>query len=48
MIPVVAIGPDVAFRTATQIAHLEFTDFLGRPISAHSLRAAVARAGGAV
>ena len=47
-IPVIAIGPAFAFRTATDIARLESTDFLARPLSAQGFRAAVARAGGAV
>jgi FixJ family two-component response regulator len=46
MMPVIAIGPDAAFRTATSIARLAFTDFIGRPMSAHGLRSAVARSGG--
>ena len=44
MIPVIAVGPESAFRTATDIAQLEFTDFLPRPLSAFKLRAAVRRA----
>jgi FixJ family two-component response regulator len=40
-IPVIAVGTGTAFRTATEIARLEFTDFLERPLSAHKLRAAV-------
>jgi DNA-binding NtrC family response regulator len=43
-IPVIAVGSESAFRTATAIARLEFTDFLERPLTAHKLRAAVARA----
>jgi DNA-binding NtrC family response regulator len=46
-IPVIAVGSGTAFRTATAIARLEFTDFLERPLTAHKLRAAVARACGA-
>lgn len=41
MIPVIAVGPHTAFRTATDIARIEFTDFLERPLSAFRLRAAV-------
>ena len=44
MIPVIAVGPESAFRTATDIAQLEFTDYLARPLSALKLRAAVRRA----
>jgi FixJ family two-component response regulator len=40
-IPVITVGTGTAFRTATDIARLEFTDFLERPLSAHKLRAAV-------
>ena len=40
-IPVIAIGSGTAFRTATEIARLEFTDFLERPLTAHKLLAAV-------
>jgi DNA-binding NtrC family response regulator len=40
-IPVIVVGSGTAFRTATEIARLEFTDFLERPLTAHKLRAAV-------
>jgi DNA-binding NtrC family response regulator len=40
-IPVIAVGSGTAFRTATEILRLDFTDFLERPLSAHKLRAAV-------
>ena len=40
-IPVIAVGSGTAFRTATDIARLELTDFLERPLTAHKLRAAV-------
>ena len=40
-IPVIAVGSGTAFRTATEIARLEFTDFLERPLTAHRLLAAV-------
>lgn len=43
-IPVIAVGSETAFRTATAIARLECTDFLERPLIAHKLRAAVGRA----
>lgn len=43
-IPVIAVGSETAFRTATAIARLECTDFLERPLIAHELRAAVGRA----
>ena len=39
--PVIAVGSGTAFRTATEIARFEFTDFLERPLTAHKLRAAV-------
>lgn len=42
-IPVIVVGPGTAFRAATEIARLEFTDFLQRPLTAHKLRAAVER-----
>jgi FixJ family two-component response regulator len=45
-IPVIAVGSGTAFRTATEIARLEFTDFLERPLSAHKLRVAVESACG--
>lgn len=45
-IPVIAVGPGTAFRTATEIARLEFTDFLERPLTAHKLLAAVESACG--
>jgi DNA-binding NtrC family response regulator len=40
-IPVIVVGSGTAFRTATEIARLEFTDFLERPLTTHKLRAAV-------
>jgi DNA-binding NtrC family response regulator len=43
-IPVIVVGSGTAFRTATEIAGLEFTDFLERPLTAHKLRSAVERA----
>ena len=43
-IPVIAVRSETAFRTATEIARLECTDFLERPLIAHELRAAVGRA----
>ena len=46
-IPVIAVGSGTAFRTATEIARLEFTDFLERPMTAHKLRVAVESACGA-
>ena len=42
-IPVIVVGSGAAFRAATEIARLEFTDFLERPLTAHKLRAAVER-----
>ncbi|MEJ8859409.1 hypothetical protein WKW79_32920 [Variovorax robiniae] len=43
-IPVIVLGPYAAFRTAIDIARLEATDFLERPVSVLQLRAAVHRA----
>jgi len=43
-LPVIAIGPHTAFRTAVDIARMEATDFLERPVSDRELRAAVRRA----
>lgn len=43
-IPVIVLGPHTAFRTAVDIARLEATDFLERPVSVRELRAAVRRA----
>lgn len=45
-IPVVVLGSRSAFRLATEIARLDATDFLQRPLSAFHLRAAVQRACG--
>lgn len=44
LVPVIVVGPRTAFRTATDIARLGFTDFLERPLSAHKLRVAIERA----
>ena len=43
MLPVIVLGPHSAFRTAVDIARLEATDFLERPVSVRQLRAAVRR-----
>ena len=43
-LPMIALGPHTAFRTAVDIARLAATDFLERPISERELRAAVNRA----
>ncbi|MGR4871124.1 hypothetical protein ACIPRI_19940 [Variovorax sp. LARHSF232] len=43
-LPMIAIGSHTAFRTAVDIARMEATDFLERPISDRELRAAVRRA----
>ena len=43
-LPVIVLGPHSAFRTAVDIARLEATDFLERPVSARQIRAAVSRA----
>lgn len=42
-LPVIVLGPHSAFRTAVDIARLEATDFLERPVSVRELRAAVRR-----
>jgi DNA-binding NtrC family response regulator len=44
MLPVIVLGSHHAFRTAVDIARLEATDFLERPVSVRQLRAAVRRA----
>jgi two-component system response regulator FixJ len=44
LLPVIVLGPHSAFRMAVDIARLEATDFLERPVSARQLRAAVHRA----
>lgn len=44
-VPVVVIGPMTAFRAAVDIARLEATDFLARPVSARRLRHALRRMG---
>jgi len=43
-LPAIVLGPLSAFRTAVDIARLEATDFLERPVSARQLRAAVSKA----
>lgn len=43
-LPVIVLGPHTAFRTAVDIARLDATDFLERPVSVRQLRAAVRRA----
>jgi FixJ family two-component response regulator len=43
-LPAIVLGPHSAFRTAVDIARLEATDFLERPVSERELRAAVRRA----
>ncbi|HEY2255370.1 MAG TPA: hypothetical protein VGI11_07005 [Variovorax sp.] len=43
-LPVIVLGPHTAFRTAVEIARLEATDFIERPVSVRQLRAAVHRA----
>jgi two-component system response regulator FixJ len=42
-LPVIVLGPHSAFRTAVEIARLEATDFLERPISAWQLRTTVSK-----
>jgi len=44
MLPVIVLGSHRAFRTAVDIARLEATDFLERPVGARQLRAAIRRA----
>ena len=41
LLPVIALGPHSAFRTAVDIARHAATDFLERPVSAHQLRTAL-------
>lgn len=41
LLPVIALGPHSAFRTAVDIARYAATDFLERPVSAYQLRAAL-------
>lgn len=41
---VIVLGSHTAFRTAVDIARLDATDFLERPVSVRQLRAAVRRA----
>lgn len=41
LLPVIALGPHSAFRTAVDIARHAATDFLERPVSAHQLRVAL-------
>lgn len=43
-LPVIVLGPHSAFRTAVDIARLEATDFLERPVSARKLATAVCMA----
>ena len=43
-LPVIVLGPHTAFRTAIDIARLDATDFLERPVSVRQLRASVRRA----
>jgi len=43
-IPVIVLGPHSAFRVAVEIARLQATDFLERPVSLRQLRSAVRRA----
>ena len=45
-LPVIVLGPLSAFRAAVDIARLEATDFLERPVSARELQGAVRRACG--
>lgn len=43
-LPVIVLGPHTAFRMAVDIARLDATDFLERPVSALQLCAAVRKA----
>jgi DNA-binding NtrC family response regulator len=43
-LPVIVLGPHSAFRTAVEIARLDATDFLERPVSVRQLRSAIRRA----
>jgi FixJ family two-component response regulator len=43
-IPAIILGPHSAFRSAIDIARLDATDFLERPVTERQLRAAVDRA----
>lgn len=43
MLPVVMLGPHSAFRTAVELARLEATDFVERPLSSQRLRGAMQR-----
>lgn len=43
-VPVIVLGPHTAFRSAIDIARLDATDFLERPVSMRQLHAAVCRA----
>ena len=42
--PAIILGPHSAFRSAIDIARLDATDFLERPVTGRQLRAAVDRA----
>jgi FixJ family two-component response regulator len=44
MLAVIVLGPPSAFRMAVDIARLERTDFLERPVTGRQLRAAVRKA----
>ncbi|MDL9998256.1 hypothetical protein QTI24_06555 [Variovorax sp. J22P240] len=44
-LPVIVLGPHTTFRTAVDIARLDATEFLERPVAVRQLRAAVRRAG---
>jgi FixJ family two-component response regulator len=46
-LPVIVLGSHSAFRIAVDIARLDATDFLERPVSARELQRAVRRACGA-
>jgi DNA-binding NtrC family response regulator len=43
-LPVIVLGPLSAFRTAVELARIDATEFLERPVSVRQLRAAVRRA----
>ena len=46
VLPVIVLGSHSAFRTAVDIARLDGTDFLERPVSARDLQRAVRKACG--
>jgi DNA-binding NtrC family response regulator len=45
LLPVIVLGSNTAFRTAVEMARLDATEFLERPLMSLQLRAAVRKAG---